>query len=354
MRLTVLNVAYPFAPVGAHAVGGAEQVLSTLDAALVNAGHRSIVLACEGSHAHGEHIAMPRPCGDPENESAARLRLQYRLSINDAVERCGVDLVHMHGLDFHAYLPRKDVPVLATLHLPIGWYSPEALQPTRPDTWIHAVSQGQHAALAGSNRVLSPIENGALVEVPAGRHAKRKFALMLARICPEKGVHIAVDAAKRAGVPLLIGGEVFPFPEHQRYFAEQVQPRLDRWRRFIGAVAGARKRRLLAAARCLVVASLVPETSSLVAREALACGTPVVAFGKGALTETVVHGRTGYLVWDEVDMAKAIAGAEQIDPETCRRVARERFSREHMIDCYFERYARLARRPAARTGLVAA
>ena len=66
------------------------------------------------------------------------------------------------------------------------------------------------------------------------RHAKRRFALLLARICPEKGVHLAMDAAKRAGIPLLIAGEMFPYTAHHRYFAEEVEPRLDRWRRFIG------------------------------------------------------------------------------------------------------------------------
>ncbi len=65
------------------------------------------------------------------------------------------------------------------------------------------------------------------VALAAARHAKRPFALTLGRICPEKGVHLAIEAAKRAGIPLLIAGEVFPYEAHRRYFAEEVQPRLD-------------------------------------------------------------------------------------------------------------------------------
>ena len=94
--------------------------------------------------------------------------------------------------------------------------------------------------------------------------------------------------------------------------------------------------------------SLVPETSSLVAREALACGTPVVAFPNGALPEVVEHGVTGFLVPDVDDTAAAIGRADAIDPEACRRAARERFSLSGMTDRYLDLYARLARgRPEA-------
>jgi glycosyltransferase involved in cell wall biosynthesis len=86
----------------------------------------------------------------------------------------------------------------------------------------------------------------------------------------------------------------------------------------------------------------VPETSSLVAREAIACGTPVIAFPAGALPETVDHGRTGFLVPDVAAMAEAIGAASRLDRDLCRRIARERFSLERMIACYFALYRRLA------------
>jgi glycosyltransferase involved in cell wall biosynthesis len=190
------------------------------------------------------------------------------------------------------------------------------------------------------------VPNGVALNALAARHAKRRFAVALGRICPEKGFHVALDAAGRAGVPLLLAGRTFPYEAHETYFAREVAPRLDASRRFIGAIGPARKRRLLSAARCLLLPSLAPETSSLVAMEALACGTPVIAFPSGALPEMVEHGRTGFIVRNEREMAAAIHAAARIEPEVCRAAARERFSLERTVERYLALYRDLANRAA--------
>jgi glycosyltransferase involved in cell wall biosynthesis len=172
---------------------------------------------------------------------------------------------------------------------------------------------------------------------------RRRFALALCRICPEKGVHLALSAAQRAHIPLIVAGCVSSFESHQRYYRETIAPRLDQTRRFIGAVGPRRKRRLLSAARCLLVPSLAPETSSLVTMEATACGTPVVAFANGALSEIVDHGVTGYLVDSVEEMAEAIAATDQIDPVACRLRAEARFSADRMVADYIALYETLAR-----------
>ncbi|SHK04337.1 Glycosyltransferase involved in cell wall bisynthesis [Roseomonas rosea] len=342
--LSILSVAYPLAPVGSDAVGGSEQVLSALDRALQAAGHRSIVVAQEGSAVAGTLHPVPRPRG-PLDEAALRRAEDETASAIGAVLRTEhVDLIHLHGIDFHAYLPPPGPPVLATLHLPPSWYPMRALDPPRPRTWLHAVSASQNAALrCRQDARLPPIPNGVPVEELARfRHARRGHALMLGRVCPEKGQHHALDAAHAAGMPLLLGGEVFPYEAHERFFAEEVRPRLDACRRFLGPLGFARKRRLLASARCLLVPSTAPETSSLVAMEAAACGTPVIAFRAGALPEVVEHGRTGFLVEDAGEMAQAMARVGELDPEEIRHVARERFSRSRMAADYIALYRRLA------------
>lgn len=346
MRLTVLSVAYPFAPVGPDAVGGAEQVLTHIDEALVAAGHRSVVVACEGSTTKGTLVPVPRTAGTIDQDARRRAHAAHRRAIAQALARWPIDLVHLHGIDFHAYLPPPGVPALVTLHLPVAWYPEGAFDSLRPRTWFNSVSRFQHEDCRGIPNLIGPIENGVPVQAFAARHAKRSFALVLARVCPEKGIHLAIEAAKRADLPLIIAGEVFDYPEHRRYFDEEIRPHLDRKRRFIGPVGFPRKRRLLAAARCVVVPSLVPETSSLVAREALAAGTPVVAFARGALRETVENGRTGFLVEDAAEMAQAMLAAPQLDPVLCRNIARARFPLERMKAAYFAAYERLAREPA--------
>jgi glycosyltransferase involved in cell wall biosynthesis len=338
-----LHVAYALAAVRADAAGGAEQVLGWLDRALVRAGHRSLVVARENSSVAGELIPVPRIDGSLEHwDTWHQAHEHHRDAIARALREFDIDLVHMHGLNFDHYFPRDpNMPVLVTLHLPPAWYGLNKLRPTRPHTFFNCVSQSQLQTCTAGVKIAATIHNGVPVEQfkPASR--KRSFTMALGRLCPEKGFHIALEAARRARVPLVMGGEVFPFRSHCDYFNEMIAPRLSRTRRFVGRLRGARKARLLASARCLLVPSLAPETSSLVAMEALASGTPVVAFRSGALSEIVDHGRTGFIVDNEQEMADAISAAATIDPALCRATAEARFSVQRMAEEYFALYHRL-------------
>jgi CelD/BcsL family acetyltransferase involved in cellulose biosynthesis/glycosyltransferase involved in cell wall biosynthesis len=344
MPLRVLNVAYPLAPVGPDAVGGAEQVLAMIDAALVRAGHESLVLACTGSRVRGELIAsgpLPSVFDDAARAAAAE---RHRRAITELIATRGIDIVHLHGIDFLDYMPEAGPPIVVTLHLPLDWYAPEALAVTRDDVQLVCVSEHQRVTRPDGTCALITIENGVDLDAFAPIRRKRRFTLALARICEEKGLHVALDAAHAAGATLLIGGQAFGYPEHRKYLNERVAPRLDRRRRWLGALALPRKRRLLAAARCLLVPSLAQETSSLVAMEALASGTPVVALRNGALPSLIEHGRTGFIVDDAAGMARAIADAAQLRPEHCRAAAERRFSAYAMTRRYLALYAELATR----------
>ena len=339
--LTVLNVAYPLAPVGHDAVGGAEQVLHAIDCALVEAGHRSVVVACEGSRTAGRLICTPAPGGTLDSRARIGAIEQHRLAVHDALRRWSIDVVHLHGHDFDAYLPPEGPAVLATIHLPPELLLARIDRIGRPHTWLHGVSQTQHRRLAHVPHLLPPIENGVVIDSLPRATSRGTFALMLSRVCPEKGTHLALEAAQRAHMPLLVGGMVFPYGEHQRYFETEVLPRISRERRFVGPLSMHAKRRLLCAARCLLVPSLIEETSSLAAMEALACGTPVIAFAAGALPEIVDHGVTGFIVRDVEEMAVAMCRIDRIDPDACREVARRRFSAERMCRRYIERYEQI-------------
>ncbi len=346
--LRVIQVAYPLAPVGPDAVGGAEQVLCHLERGLAARGHETVVVACAGSQVCGRLVPVPRLHTPYDARTVEAARMRHADAVRDALDRWPADLVHMHGFDFDSYLPPPGVPVLATLHCPPPWYASDALQPRRDGTWLNAVSRRQHEELSPNGRLLAYVENGVPVEAFAGRHARRSYALVLARIAPEKGIREALQAARLADVGLLVAGELFPYPDHQRYFAEEIAPLIGRRRRYLGPIGFGRKRRLLAAARCVVVPSLAPETSSLAAREALASGTPVVAFRRGALAETIEHGRTGFLVdaGDVAGLAAAMHAAPAIRPDDCRAAARARFSLERMVDGYLALYRQAIRQTA--------
>jgi len=218
---------------------------------------------------------------------------------------------------------------------------------------LNCVSWSQHRSCPGSPHLTTPIPNGVEVSKLDGQiSSPGSYALALGRVCPEKGFHFALEAARMADVPLLLAGQVFPYESHLKYFSEDILPRLDRRRRFLGPVRFARKRSLLSHAKCLVITSTVAETSSLVAMEALSCGTPVIAFRSGALPEIVEHGRTGFVVDNVEQLARALCEVGQIDRHTCRQTARARFSAHNMTAEYLNRYEQMiARRHSKRESI---
>jgi glycosyltransferase involved in cell wall biosynthesis len=340
----MLSVGYPLARVAENTAGGAEQILAILDEALVAAGHRSIVIAPEGSQCRGTLLPTSFPKRKLDPETKLQVYQEYRTVVQAALEQNSIDTIHMHGIDFLEYLPPAGVPVVVTLHLPLSWYPGRAFALARPNTHLVCVSESQKRngpAAAGSCRV---IPNGIRLEHYRPAPQKNNYVVALGRICPEKGFHIALDAASKAGFPLVLAGEVFPYEAHQKYFEAMIWPRLKEPHLFMGTVGGRTKNELLAGARCLLVPSLVDETSSLVAMEAMACGTPVVAFRRGALCEIVEDGCTGFLVETPEQMAEAILDAAQLSSTLCRERAEGDFSAAGMIRQYFALYESLAGR----------
>ena len=341
---TILSVAYPFALVGPRAVGGAEQILGSLEAGLVARGFCSIVVAQSGSEPVGELLATVIPAGVITQELRERVVSAHQGNIDLALSTNAVDLIHMHGIDFMSYRLPSQLPVLVTLHLPPSWY-PSKVWEVPSNYTLQCVSEHQRLCCPAAVREELPVVRNGVALVSTDAPTKRRsYALMLSRICPEKNLHAGLDAAKLAGVPALLAGDTFPYEEHLRYLEEEIEPRLGDRARLLGPVGGAEKKRLLARAYCVLLPSLAAETSSLVAMEAAAAGTPVVAYSSGALPSIVRHGKTGFLVSDVKSMAAAIRRVGEIEATECRALASSEFSLSRMVDEYVDLYTVLLKR----------
>jgi glycosyltransferase involved in cell wall biosynthesis len=338
---TVINVAYPFAPVNDATPGGAEQIIYSIDNELSVRNFFSIIIAQEGSQIKGELISVPKINGLIDSEKKKNIHLMVKKLIEYAINKYRPDLIHFHGLDFFNYLPDTKIRSLVTLHLPITLYNIDLLNACTAH--YVCVSLSQRSQCLGIKRLLTQIvPNGVFIPSAIHRKENPKFAFSLGRICPEKGYHLAIDAAKKACVPLIIAGEVFNYTDHIKYYNAELEPRLDSINyRFIGKIGSLQKTYLYSNASCVLIPSQIEETSSLVAMEAFAHGAPVIAFKKGALTEIIQDGFNGFLVNSVDEMAEAIRKIRVISAENCFKTANEKYDRRFMINKYIEIYENL-------------
>lgn len=354
-KLRVLYVSYPLQPVSEHSAGGAEQVLWTLEREMHARGHRTVVAASDGSQVAGELLATGIPAEAPDQfEVRAQRQTEAVLNWLRSKEAEDVDLIHDMSGSFWQSANDSPVQVLATAHLPRAMYKTVNFSRVPEQVSFNCVSQSQLQEFSDLPNMLGVVANGiALDRFPTDFFAidDREYLLWMGRICEEKGTHTALDVAHAAGQKIIIAGAVYPFLYHQKYFAREVIPRLKRAgakAKYIERPTFSEKVDLLRHARALLITSEVNETSSLVAMEAAACGTPVVALRRGALPEVIAEGVTGTLVNDAQEIVLALERLSEFVPSHCRAYAEEHFSSSRMANQYSRIYRTLCTRAETR------
>jgi glycosyltransferase involved in cell wall biosynthesis len=353
MIRSILSVAYPFAPVRSDCSGGAEQILLTIDSKLTELGYNCSVLAVENSKVSGRLIPIPVI----ESCITDKLKNQIYKIVKNAIEKELVEnrpeLIHFHGLDFYNYIPYSFVPCLVTLHLPIEFYPVDILNKVRNIHLFNFVSKTQKRTAPLSMGSCPVIQNGInIIETKYLNTSVNKFLLCIGRICPEKGFDIGLRIAKKLKISLLIAGRVFPYESHISYFREKIIPELDGVDyKFLGELDIDEKRKVMRNAKCVLITSQIDETSSLVAMESLSCGTPVVAFNRGALPSIVEDGKTGYVCKNEDEMINGILNIDKIDRRYCFEVAKKSFSSDKMVKKYVDLYNKLIKIESSGTNL---
>jgi glycosyltransferase involved in cell wall biosynthesis len=315
-------LAPPWISVPAPGYGGVESVVSALTEALVRRGHDVTLFCAPGSVSRADVVTLLDE-SHPDEIERSLFEVDHVGRAFDEIDGAtdgddSFDVVHDHcGFAGLAMANRLGTPLVHTLHGPFT-----------PDIAAFYARHGNKAALVGISRAqlasappgLDPIgviPNPIDLRVWQLQERKGDYLLWVGRMTPEKGPHRAIAAARAVDVPLVLAGVIQP--GQQAFFDDQVAPHIDGQRvRFVGEVHGSAKRSLFAHARGLLMPIRWDEPFGMVMVEALACGTPVIAFPEGAARELVIDGTTGFLVDDERAMAVAVGHLPRIDARDCR------------------------------------
>jgi glycosyltransferase involved in cell wall biosynthesis len=313
-----------------------EQFASLLAEGLVARGV-DVTLFASGDSRTGGRLASVVPTGyeeDPETEP----KVSECLHIAHAFERAReFDVIH-NSFDFLplTYSELVETPVLTTIH---GFSSPRILpvyQRYNVSTAYVAISDAdRHPSLD----YLATIHHGIDTDAFSLHPSPGEYLLFFGRIHPDKGTVEAIEVAEQTGIPLVLAGIV----QDERYFEELVAPRLDGDRiRYLGPVGPDERAELLGGALALLHLISFEEPFGYSVVEALACGTPVVAFPRGSMPELIADGTTGLLVDDVSAAVAAVARVDGLDRAAIRERAVARFGIDRMVDAYLDAYRAIA------------
>ncbi|MBH0776365.1 glycosyltransferase family 4 protein [Nocardia bovistercoris] len=342
MRIGVIaSVAHRSPP---YNYGPWEQIASTLAEGFVARGHDVTLFATGDSETSAQLVAAV-PSGYEETPGADA-KVFEALHNSTAFAHASEFDVFSNHFDFMplTYSRLVSTPVVTTVH---GFSSPEIVPVYRQfgdiAHYIAISDADRHPDL----RYADTIHHGIDVTRFTFRPEPGEYLLFLGRIHPDKGTHLAIEVARRAGLPLIIAGVI----QDSEYFRTMVEPQttgtdVD----YVGAVDPAQRDILLGGARALLHLIGFAEPFGLSVIESMATGTPVIATPLGSMPEILRHGVTGYLVPDVEAAVEAVAKVGRLDRSACRADVDEHFTADRMTDAYLTVFERIANSQARSTG----
>lgn len=357
--MKIAHIAPPWIAIPPQNYGGTEIVIANLIEEQVAQGH-DVTLVAPGDATTSARLVsfFPRSLRDAQVPWQAHLKAYYHLcKAVEYVQEHPFDLVHTHlssAADMYLFplTAHLSTPQVMTLHSPfpfdrIGTWTGDA------DTlfleWasqvpLIAISESARAQVPYDLHFVGVVHHGLPMQhFPPPVSPPDTYLVWLGRIVPDKGTHLAIQAARAAGVPLVLAGTIdHYFPASLQYFEEVIKPELDgELIRYIGPVNMQQKIELLSRARGLLNPIQWEEPFGMVMIEAMALGCPVITFPRGAAPEIVIHRQNGFLAHDLQEMVQFIAQLEQLDRRQVRAHVEQHFSASVMAQKYLTLYRRV-------------
>jgi glycosyltransferase involved in cell wall biosynthesis len=321
--------------------GGTERVVSFLTEQLVAMGH-DVTLFASGDSRTSAELAAVWPTALRFDRSLRDAMAPHMLMMEQVCRRSDeFDVLHCH-LDYWPFslFSRQGTPFLTTLHGRLDLPELRSVYDSFPEAPLVSISDAQRAPVPDAN-FIATVQHGLPADLLTPRKVTPSYLAFLGRICPEKRPDRAIRIARQAGIKLKIAAKVDRVDEE--YFRDTIRPMIDgRDVELIGEINDAEKPDFLSGAIALLVPIDWPEPFGLVMIEAMACGTPVIAFNRGSVPEIVEHGVTGMIVEDEAAAVAAIPRAASLSRAAVRRSFERRFTAQRMAEDYLALYRRLA------------
>jgi glycosyltransferase involved in cell wall biosynthesis len=351
--MRIAQVAPPLETVPPAGYGGTERVVSTLTEELVRRGHEVTLFASADSRTAARLIPTVERALWHHDPPPTDLGPFWAVTLGQVWQhRAQFDLIHSH-IDLAGYPLARAIgqPMISTLHGRLDLPHLSWLYRHFDELPLVSISHAQRRPVPWANWVAT-VHHG--IDVDGFRFITQagRYLAFVGRISPEKGLDVAIRVARRAGMPLRIAARrplAWSTEPHVRAdwdYYQTIQPLLhEPGVELLGELGGRDKAALIEGAAALLFPIQWPEPFGLVMAEALACGTPVIAFRRGSVPEVLEHARTGFICDSEDEMAAAVARVGELDRAACRAAAERRFSPAAMATAYEAVYER-ARRAA--------